>query len=38
MRCYGEPEDIANAFLYLVSDESNYVTGHVLDVDGGATL
>lgn len=38
MASFGEPVDIANAFLYLASDESKYVTGHVLAVDGGATL
>ena len=31
----GEPEDVANAVAYLVSDESNWVTGTVLNVDGG---
>jgi len=32
----GEPEDIANAFLYLASDMASYVTGVVLSVDGCA--
>lgn len=33
----GEPEDIANAALYLASDDSKYVTGTILYVDGGWT-
>ncbi len=32
----GEPEDIANAYLYLASDLASYVTGSVLRVDGAA--
>lgn len=34
----GQPQEIANAFLWLACDESSYVTGHVLSVDGGATI
>ena len=34
----GEPVEIANAYLYLASDESNYVNGHVLHVDGGIMM
>ncbi len=31
-----EPEDVANAFLYLASDLASYVTGEILSVDGAA--
>ncbi|OCS91038.1 3-oxoacyl-ACP reductase FabG [Caryophanon latum] len=34
----GEPVEIANAYLYLASGESNYVNGHVLHVDGGIMM
>ena len=34
----GKPEDIANAYLFLASEESDYVHGHVLHVDGGITM
>lgn len=31
----GTPEDIAKAVLYFASDDSSYVTGHILDIAGG---
>lgn len=34
----GVPEDIAGGAVYLASDESSYLTGHVLVIDGGWTL
>ena len=34
---FGKPEEIANAVLFLASDESTFVTGHLLLVDGGNT-
>ena len=34
----GEPRDIANAYLFFASEESDYVHGHVLHVDGGIMM
>ena len=34
----GTPEDVANAVVFLASDEASYITGHVLAVNGGMYL
>lgn len=36
--CVGYPEDVANAVAFLVSDSARYITGHVLQVDGGLAM
>jgi 3-oxoacyl-[acyl-carrier protein] reductase len=38
LRRLGEPRDIANAYLYLASDEASFVNGAVLCVDGGLII
>lgn len=38
LRRLGEAKDIANAYLYLASDEANFVNGAVLCVDGGLII
>lgn len=35
---FGLPEDVANACLFLVSDESSYITGQTIIVDGGMVM
>ena len=34
----GQPDDIANAYVWLASDQASFVTGHCLSVDGGVVV
>lgn len=38
LKSLGYPEDIANAYAFLASDEARFITGTVLSVDGGVVL
>lgn len=38
MKRLGKPHDVANAALFLGSDQASYITGHALPVDGGWTM
>jgi 3-oxoacyl-[acyl-carrier protein] reductase len=38
LRRIGQPADVANAYLWLASDQASFVTGHCLSVDGGVVV
>ncbi|EKD51870.1 MAG: hypothetical protein ACD_62C00169G0013 [uncultured bacterium] len=38
MRRFGKPEDIANTITFLCSEQANYTTGQIFEVDGGSGL
>ncbi|HUV05550.1 MAG TPA: SDR family NAD(P)-dependent oxidoreductase [Armatimonadota bacterium] len=38
LRRLGKPEDVAQAILYLCSEEASYITGEVLDINGGLLM
>src|SRR5699024_8234871 len=38
LKALGEPEDIANAYVFLASEEARFITGTVLSVDGGVVI
>ena len=38
LRRVGEPSDLSGSFLFLLSDESAYITGHTLHVNGGLVM
>jgi len=35
---FGEPQDVANAVLFLVSEKAKYITGEILDANGGLLM
>ena len=35
---YGQPEDVANAIVFLCSEQASYITGQVLVIDGGMVM
>ncbi len=35
LRRFGKPDEVAKAVVFLASEDTNYITGHVLNVNGG---
>jgi 3-oxoacyl-[acyl-carrier protein] reductase len=38
MNRFGSPEDIANTAIFLALESTDYMTGHVLTIDGGMVM
>jgi 3-oxoacyl-[acyl-carrier protein] reductase len=38
LRRWGRPEEVADAVAFLVSSHASYITGEILNIDGGAVL
>ena len=38
LKRWGKPEDVANAYTFLASDQASYINGSVLNVDGGVVV
>ena len=38
LNVFGQPRDVANAVVFLASDNASYITGQVLTVDGGMVM
>ena len=38
LKRYGVPEDVAEVALFLASDKSNYITGEIIDLNGGLIM
>ena len=38
LKRYGTPEDVAEVAIFLASDKSNFITGEIIDVNGGLIM
>jgi len=38
MKRFGKPEEVADGILFLLSDAASYITGQVLDINGGSGM
>jgi 3-oxoacyl-[acyl-carrier protein] reductase len=38
LKRWGQPEDVANLYCFLASDEASYISGAILPIDGGVVV